>query len=263
MLDDKFDFFLFYSNLKLVLEGIGAGATGIIIDLESKGKKHRQDFYNTQINKHEISNIQEIRKLSPIKLICRINGGDYLSGDEISAAIEAGADEILIPMVTSLKEIDFVLKLAKNQSQVSVMIETTRAIELGKEINEYPIKRVFVGLNDLAIARGSDNIFLPLVDGTIDEIRLNIDKPFGVAGLTHPNAGFPIVNKFLINEMKRLNCSFGFLRRSYYRDLEQYTQLTIIDALKESLNTDFNLSHALKLKELVLNIKEPLLSDSI
>jgi citrate lyase beta subunit len=260
----NFEYFLFYSNLELVLEGIEAGVTGIVVDLETKGKANRQTSYNTQVNRHRISDIREIRQATRSGIICRVNGGKFLSKSEIEAAIDAGANEILVPMVTSLTEIDEVVATVRNRACISLMIETPEAIALVKEINQYPIYRVFVGLNDLSIAFSQRNLFLPLLDGTVDHIRNNIHTRFGVAGLTHPDAGYPVKCRMLINEMKRLNCTFGFLRRSYYADLEHYSQSDIISSLKlEFSNPAINMPMSTCLKNYILESHDPVLLKTI
>jgi len=237
---NKFDLFVFYSNLDLICQSIEASVQGVVIDLEHKGKGNRQNPYNTQISTHTVQDLKDLRNEISSYIICRINGGRYLDQDEIIKVIDSGADEILIPMVTSLDEIDYVSKIVNNQICVSVMIETNEGINIAKEINSYSISRVFVGLNDLAISRNSRNIFMPLVDGTLDSLRPNFTVPFGVAGLTHPYSGYPIPCKMLINEMKRLNCSFGFLRRSFYKDLGKYSQKEIFSALRNEFSNGEN-----------------------
>jgi hypothetical protein len=233
---NEFEYFAFYSSLNLTLAGIDAGVKGVIVDLEKKGKATRQLLYNTQINEHYIRDIEEIRRVTSTKIICRVNGGSFLEKDEVQSCIDAGAHEILVPMVSSLAEIDFVLSAIKGQADLSLMIETNEAIDLIQQINKYPIHRVFVGLNDLSIARNHRNLFLPMVDGTVDYIRNNLTTRFGVGGLTHPDLGKPVRCKLLINEMKRLRCTFGFLRRSYYADLANYSQKHIVEALKSEFS---------------------------
>lgn len=42
--------------------------------------------------------------------------------------------------------------------------------------------------------------------------------PFGVAGLTRPDAGFPVPSRLLAAELVRLGADFTFLRRSFHAD---------------------------------------------
>jgi hypothetical protein len=77
---------------------------------------------------------------------------------------------------------------------------------------------VYVGLNDLAIDRGTCNLFQAVVDGTVERVRRAIAVPFGFGGLTLPERGEPISCRLLMGEMTRLDCHFSFLRRSFRRD---------------------------------------------
>lgn len=228
---NPFKYYLFHSSLQRTLEGLESGITGVVVDLETMGKEGRQLLYNTQISEQKLSDLCELRRYSSAYIICRINGGKYTSEKEILEVTESGANEILVPMITNLKQMEFLIKVVPKGVNLSIMIETNEAVKLAEDLGSYPISRVFVGLNDLSIDRKQKNIFLPLIDGTVESIRTHMKCEFGVAGLTHPSSGYPIPCKLLINEMKRLRCTFGFLRRSYYKDLNIYTQQEIIDAL--------------------------------
>ena len=113
------------------------------------------------------------------------------------------------------------------------MIETQESISLAKSLSNYQIDKMYVGLNDLAISRGKSNIFLPFIDGTIEQITESLSIDFGVAGLTHPSSGSPVPCRLIIEELKRHNCHFTFLRRSFYRDLEKYTIAETIKAIHQ------------------------------
>ena len=82
-----------------------------------------------------------------------------------------------------------------------------------------PLSRVYVGLNDLAIDRRSPSIFSAILDGTVERVRRASRVPFGFAGLTLPDAGYPIPCRLLAGELVRLDCDFTFLRRSFRRDV--------------------------------------------
>ena len=75
---------------------------------------------------------------------------------------------------------------------LGILVETLPAVAAAAGLATRPLSRVYVGLNDLRIARGSSELFEPLVDGTVDRIRADVERlPFGVAGLTRPDAGTP------------------------------------------------------------------------
>jgi hypothetical protein len=93
-----------------------------------------------------------------------------------------------------------------------------------------------VGLNDLAIDRACPNIFQAVIDGTVENIRQAFTVPFGFAGLTLPDRGFPIPCRLLIGEMARLKCQFSFLRRSFHRDIQGRDLVIEVPRLLDSLH---------------------------
>ncbi|HAA13352.1 MAG TPA: aldolase [Cytophagales bacterium] len=232
----KIDLYAFYSSPALSQEVIEAGISGLVVDWEFGEKERRQNLYNTQINRHGEQELREARQLTDRPIICRINGGDHWTEDQTRLAMDLGADCILLPMVKSLGEVEQLLRVADGKVQVGIMIETLEAVELASQIGRMPIDKAYVGLNDLSIARKSHNIFTPLIDGTLDEIRPHFSCDFGVAGLTHPELGNPIPSRLLLQYMDYLQVSFTFLRRSFYRDMHQYTAQEMIQAIHNSRN---------------------------
>lgn len=215
----KFNLFIFHRNIDIDLTCVKGGAAGIIVDLESRDKKNRQLNFDTQINNHSINNVNEIKQQSNIYVICRINPVSSDSVHEIEQVIDARADEILIPMINSENQLKEVLDTVNDRIKVGILIETVEAVAITKKLVKYPLQRVYVGLNDLRISRGSESIFEALADGTIESIHEKIkDISFGFAGLTLPDKGEPLASMHLINLMARLDCNFTFLRRSFFRD---------------------------------------------
>ena len=235
-----FELFAFYSNPDNLREVMDAQIDGIIIDWEQKGKKIRQSLYDTQVNRHSLNDLQIVAAQKPKKIICRVNGPDYWSKDEFQKAIDHGADEILLPMVKNLHEVTTAFKLINGQADISLMLETEESLLMIKALDELSITRVFVGLNDLSIQRNSNNIFAPMFDGTVDKLRPNISKKFGIMGLTHPDAGYPIPCKYLIHVMKGLKCNFGILRRSFYRDMKIYGAKEIIHSIRNTFEKKYD-----------------------
>ena len=138
----------------------------------------------------------------------------------MEAAIGAGADEILLPMVRLPEEVKAVLEQAGERCGVGILVETLDALAMAPALARFPLARVYVGLNDLSIERGSNNLFEAVADGTVARLRIVFDGvSFGFAGLTLPDKGYPIPCRLLIGEMASLGCNFSFLRRSFHRDI--------------------------------------------
>ena len=228
LMEQVLDTFAFYANEALTAQALEAGATGVVVDWEQGGKERRQQLYDTQVNRHGEVELRRARRLTDKPIICRLNGGERWSADEQARAVALGADEVLVPMVTTVAQVEAALAAADGQVDVGMMIETPEAVRLAGRLAELPVKRVYVGLNDLAIGRGEANIFLPLIDGTVDAVRRHFSVDFGVAGLTHTALGDPVPCHLLLSELQRLRCTFTFLRRSFYRDLSRYSAAEIL-----------------------------------
>jgi hypothetical protein len=191
-----------------------------VVDWETLGKRHRQKSYDTQINDASLADLCTVRASTDATVICRINGFNSKISDEVEKAIGAGADEILLPMVRSVNEVQRVLDLVNGRCNVAIMLETVASINIAEDLARLPLSRVYVGLNDLGIERKTPNIFSAMVDGTVEYMQSKFSIPFGLAGLTLPDLGNPIPCRLLIAEMARLNCDFSFLRRSFHRDIK-------------------------------------------
>jgi hypothetical protein len=183
-------------------------------------KKKRQQGADTQINYNTLEDLIAARSATRAPLICRVNHLPGVTHLEIEQAIAAGADEILVPMLHTPAELEAVFAQVNGRCQVGILVETMEAVKNAPALAQFPLRRVYVGLNDLSIERGQPNIFNAVADGTVAEVRAQFRCPFGFAGLTLPERGQPIPCRLLMGELARLECSFSFLRRSFYRDIQ-------------------------------------------
>lgn len=216
---DSFELVLFSIDPGFIRRAASAGVSTVIVDWEFRGKRRRQRSADTEINRHTAADLRRVRLATDRHLICRINAFGPQSRREVDLAIEAGADELLLPMVRTVEGVQRTLDLIGGRCALGILVETSDACELAPELGRLPLSRAYVGLNDLAIDRGSPTIFSPLVDGTVERVRQWFEIPFGFGGLTLPHRGEPIPCRLLIAEMARLRCQFSFLRRSFHRDI--------------------------------------------
>jgi hypothetical protein len=213
--------FLFTTSVAEAREAMENGVEGVIVDLEIRGKKLRQNGYPTEINEFTVSNIEVLRKALPqLYIITRINQWNATETPrEIDEVIAAGTNEILLPMAKHPDEVVLTNKHINERVSLSMLIETKEMLEHLPALPKLPLKRIYIGLNDLSISCGYHNIFLPFIDGTLQHIFKQIDStPYGVAGLTDPLKGSPIPCNLLLAAMVRLGVSFTFLRRSFLKD---------------------------------------------
>lgn len=197
---------------------VAAGATGVVVDWERRGKRARQAGADTQINADTPEDLLAVRAAQDGVVLCRVNRS---SPAEIELAVELGADEILLPMVRRPAEVDAALDVVAGRCGLGILVETADAVARVEALAARPLTRIYLGLNDLMIDRGGDALFLPLVDGTAEQVAgaaRAAGIPFGVAGLTVPEGGRPVPCRLLQGALARLGVSFTFLRRSFWAD---------------------------------------------
>jgi hypothetical protein len=229
------DLFLFTVDPRWGADIVAAGATGIVVDWERRGKARRQLGEGTQINADTAEDLTLMRAATDGRLLCRINGFGPWTGGEIDEAIARGADEILLPMVRTPDEVDRSLDLVAGRCGLGILIETQDAVDRAVELAGRPLSRIYVGLNDLRIDRRSDQLFMPLVDGTVDDVRAVVAQPFGVGGVTLPEGGFPVPSRLLAAELVRQRTGFTFLRRAFTADMAGRDPFTEVPRLLQYL----------------------------
>lgn len=215
------DLFVFSTDPAFTARVVAAGVAGVVVDWERRGKRRRQVGVDTQINADTPDHLRRVRAATGGRVLCRVNGWGPWTGSEVDLAARLGADEVLLPMVRRAAEVDAALEAAEGRCGVGILVETVDAVRGVDELFRRPLSRVYVGLNDLMIDRGGVSLFEPLVDGTVDSLSRaarSAGLPFGVAGLTRPDAGHPVPCRLLVAELARIGASFTFLRRSFHAD---------------------------------------------
>ncbi|HEV2760067.1 MAG TPA: aldolase/citrate lyase family protein [Acidimicrobiales bacterium] len=213
--------FAFANNSAAARAVVGAGATGVVVDWERRGKRARQAGADTQINADTPADLAAVRAAQRGVVLCRVNRWSAWTPAEIDVAIGLGADEILLPMVRRSEEVDAALDVVDGRCRLGILVETTDAVRRVDSLVTRPLSRIYLGLNDLMIDRGGSSLFAPLVDGTVDRVAaatIAAGIPFGVAGLTRPEDGRPVPCRLVVGALARVSASFTFLRRSFWAD---------------------------------------------
>ncbi|MGY1781792.1 aldolase/citrate lyase family protein [Geodermatophilus sp. SYSU D01036] len=229
------DLFLFTVDAAWGRDVVAAGAAGIVVDWERRGKHRRQAGEGTQINADTLADLVRMRAATDGRLLCRINAAGPWTAREVADAVAAGADEVLLPMVRTAEEVDRALDLVAGRCGLGILVETQDAVDRVAELARRPLSRIYVGLNDLRIDRRSRELFRPLVDGTVEAVRGAVGVPFGVGGLTLPGGGFPVPGVLLAAELVRLRTDFTFLRRSFTADMAGRDPFVEVPRLRAAL----------------------------
>jgi hypothetical protein len=212
---------LFSHDVDYAAAAMAAGINSIVVDWEWADKPVRQFGFDTEINRGTEADLLRMRGRIRGNLICRINNGPDHRVREALRAAELGADEIWLPMVRSVAEVEQCLAALAGRCALSILCETVEAMALAEEWAQLPLSRVYIGLNDLQIDLGNANLFSALCDGTIDAFRERYSGALGFAGVTRPDLGRPVPCRLLMAEMARQSCCFAIARRTFRADVPQ------------------------------------------
>lgn len=206
-----------------------AGVDIIFIDMEFIGKSLRQGGMDTVQCHHKIDDVKAVRAvLNKAKLMVRVNpiheageeNGYYFedSKNEIDAAIEAGADIIMLPYFHKKEELEEFVQIVDGRATTFPLLETNAAYEnLDELLTVAGIDQMHIGLNDLSLDQGKPFMFEQLADGTVDDIADKLvahNIPFGFGGIARPGAGM-LPAEYIIRDHHRLGSSFVILSRSF------------------------------------------------
>ena len=154
------------------------GVDRIWVDMEFIGKTARQGGMDTVQLHHTIDDIRAIRAaVSKSEVLVRVNPiheatADY--GDsawEIPAAIDAGADVVMLPFFKTVDEVQTFLRLADGRAKTMLLVETPEAVEIIDDILALDgIDEIHIGLNDLSLGYGMKFMFELLTDGTVERL---------------------------------------------------------------------------------------------
>lgn len=202
-----------------------AGVDWIFVDMEFIGKDARQKGLDTVQNHHTIEDVRIIKQtVSKAQVLVRVNPihkmlGDYPSSkDEIDAAIEAGADIVMLPFFHTVEEVEQFVEYVNGRAKTCLLLETPEAAVLLDEILKVPgIDMIHIGLNDLHLAMGMKFMFQLLSDGIVDQLAAKIKAkgiPFGFGGVARMNSGM-LSGAAVLKEHYRLGSSMVIVSRSF------------------------------------------------
>ena len=202
-----------------------AGVDWIFDDMEFIGKDDRQGGLDTVQNHHTIADIRTIKStVRKAKVLVRVNPihknhpGYFDSKEEIDAAVDAGADIIMLPFFHSVDEVRKFIGYVNGRAKTCLLLETPEAAILLDEILNVPgIDMIHIGLNDLHLAMGMKFMFQLLTDGVVEQLANKIKAkgiPFGFGGIANLHGG-TLPGSYVLKEHYRLGSSMVIVGRSF------------------------------------------------
>ena len=202
-----------------------AGVDWIFVDLEFIGKDTRQGGLDTVQNHHTVVDIRNIKMaVKKAKVLVRVNpihgNLSYYpsSKEEIDAAIEAGADILMLPFFKTVEEVKQFIGYVNGRAKTILLVETVEAANLMDEILDVPgIDMIHLGLNDMHLQLGMKFMFELLADGTVEKLGNKIKAkgvPFGFGGIATLDGG-DLPGSMVLKEHYRLGSSMVIVSRSF------------------------------------------------
>ena len=221
-----------------------AGVERVFIDMEYIGKSVRQGGMDTVQCHHTVEDICAVKKvLKKSQVMVRCNPiheatPEYCSSkDEIDAAIEAGADILMLPYFKTVEEVRTFIDLVGGRAKILPLVETPEAVACIDEILELDgLDEIFVGLNDLSLGYGMKFMFQLLIDGTVERLCEKFKAkgiPYGFGGIAALGKGMLPAER-VITEHYRLGSTCAILSRSFCNtnaitDLDEVCRIFDVD----------------------------------
>lgn len=216
------------------------GVDRIFVDMEYIGKAERQGNLDTVQNHHTIHDIAVLRSvLTQSELLVRVNPihektSEYTSSEEeIEAAIQAGADIVMLPYFKTVAEVKRFLRIVNGRVKTMLLLETPEAVDALNEILLIPgIDEIHIGINDLSIGYGKRFMFELLTDGTVERLCRKIRQKgifYGFGGIASLGRGL-VPAEMIIKEHYWLGSQMAILSRSFC-NVDRYVDMDAVEEI--------------------------------
>ena len=244
-----FNLMLITNDTELASFAVKSGVSRIFVDLEVNGKYERQGHLDTLISKHSMADVEKIRKsIAGTELLVRLNPLFEGSRNEVEQAISAGADLLMLPMFTTVEEIQKFSHFIGGRVNFIPLVETAAAANCLSEVVKIEgVSEIYFGLNDLHRDLGLNFMFEPLTNGLLDtlvQIVKQAKLPFGFGGLARIGEGI-LPAELILAEHVRLGSSCVILSRTFHRKSESLNDIQSLMCLEEEINKIYSSREAL------------------
>jgi 2-keto-3-deoxy-L-rhamnonate aldolase RhmA len=210
-----------------------AGVDRVMVDLEIIGKIERQGSFDTLISRHTLSDVERLRSvLKRAVLMVRVNPMHNDSRNEIRACTAAGADVLMLPMISHPAEARQFVEIVGGRTKICLLLETGAALARLRDIVDVPgIDEAHIGLNDLHLALKLDFMFEVVSGGLVDYMAQTIRErglKFGIGGIARLGRGRGLLSpELILSEHVRLGSSQVILSRDFNRIFDECPEESI------------------------------------
>ena len=199
------------------------GVARIFMDQEVLGKAERQGHLDTHKAAHSLEEIAAVAGvLKQAELMVRLNPLNLHTHEEIQAALDHGAQRLMLPMFTSRADVELFLTLVDGRVPVTFLVETPQS--LVRMPDWLPLLKrgrdeVHIGLNDLSLGMGLNFLFEPLANRLLDpsaELLGEREIAWGVGGVARIGQG-ALPAETVLGEHVRLGSRWVILSRAFHQ----------------------------------------------
>lgn len=207
------------------------GVARIFMDQEVLGKAERQGHLDTHKAAHSLEEIAAVAGvLKQAELMVRLNPLNLHTHEEIQAALDHGAQRLMLPMFTSRADVELFLTLVDGRVPVTFLVETPQS--LVRMPDWLPLLKpgrdeVHLGLNDLSLGMGLNFLFEPMAGRLLDPAaeRLNAaGVRWGVGGIARIGQG-ELPAETVLGEHVRLGSRWVILSRAFHQGASSSAEL--------------------------------------
>lgn len=216
------------------------GIDRIFIDLEILGKEERQKNHNLPLNNHNFEDVKRVKsRMKKAEVMVRINPPNENTSTEVSKAIDAGADCIMLPYFFSATEVELFLKAVNGQCKTNLLLETSTAAARAEQILSLPFDEVHLGLNDLKLTFKLNFLYETVSGGLVDHmarIAKKNKKSFGFGGVGSITKSSDVAPDMIIKEHARIGSERVILSRAFTGTYQT------VEELKKHINLEKEIS---------------------
>lgn len=205
------------------------GVDRLFVDLEWMGKNSRQKGLDTWKSRQTPADVTRMREAAPeAHLLVRVNPPHAGTATEVDDAVARGANSVMLPMIRTVDEVAHFVDCLAGRAEAVPLIETKAALNaIPRMVEQVPLTRIHIGLNDLHLDMKRVFMFQPLADGSLEEAcsaMRTAGLPFGIGGVARAREGI-VSPEFLLGEHVRLGSDAAILSRTFHRGAQSLQEL--------------------------------------